>query len=346
AEGDDGYRVFMNGKSMVDAWLRNRWGAKQFILPVKKDSSYTLVVEHYQTEGPAMMRLHTGHFEKTDMVPLLIKCADADAIVFVGGISPQLEGEEMPVTIPGFKGGDRTSILLPAVQTELMKTLKISGKPVVFVMMTGSAIATPWESENIPAIVNCWYGGQSAGTAVADVLFGDYNPAGRLPVTFYKSDSDLPDFKEYDMTNRTYRYFQGEVLYPFGYGLSYTTFMYSGLKVPASLARNKKMTVSITVKNTGKKDGEEVVQLYVAHAYIKGRTPLRALKGFRRILLKAGESKLVTFTLAPEQLSLVSEENGQFYQPDDKITISIGGGQPGVKNKTTSNVISKSLIVR
>jgi beta-glucosidase len=345
-EANDGYRVKINDSMMVDAWDRNRWGSKQFSLPVKQGVTYKIEMSYRQAEGDATVKLFAGNYVKTDFAALANRFNDADAIIFVGGISPQLEGEEMPVAVPGFKGGDRTSILVPAVQTELMKALKATGKPVVFVMMTGSAIATPWESENIPAIVNAWYGGQSAGTAVADVLFGDYNPAGRLPVTFYKNDNDLPDFKEYDMTGRTYRYFMGDPLYPFGYGLSYTTFSYSGLKTPSSLAKNKKLTVSVTVKNTGKRDGEEVVELYVSHQYIKGRAPIRALKGFHRIALKAGETKLVTFTLTPEQLSLVSEEEGKLYQPDDKITISVGGGQPGVKNKTTSNVVSKSLIVR
>ena len=175
--------------------------------------------------------MRAGNFEKTDFNALVNRIKDADAIIFVGGISPQLEGEEMKVDFPGFNGGDRTSILLPAVQTELMKALKATGKPVVFVMMTGSAIAIPWEAENIPAIINAWYGGQSAGTAIADVLFGDYNPAGRLPVTFYKSDNDLPAFQDYSMENRTYRYFKGEPLYGFGYGLSYTSFMYDQLKM-------------------------------------------------------------------------------------------------------------------
>jgi beta-glucosidase len=346
AEGDDGYRVFINDSLMVDSWLRNRRVDKQFRLPVKKDSSYKIKVEFYQADGNASIRLKAGNYMRTNFSELANRVSDADAILFVGGISPQLEGEEMPVAVPGFKGGDRTSILLPAVQTELMKTLKATGKPVVFVMMTGSALATPWESENIPAIVNAWYGGQSAGTAVADVMFGDYNPAGRLPVTFYKSDADLPFFMEYDMTGRTYRYFGGEALYPFGYGLSYTTFNYSGIKAPAALAKNSKMTVSIMVKNSGKMDGEEVVQLYVSHQDVSGKAPLRALKGFQRIALKAGQSKLVTFTLTPEQLSLVSESDGKLFQPGGKITISVGGGQPGVTNKTTSNVIKKVVTIQ
>ena len=344
-EGDEGYKIFINGKSTVDAWTRNRWGAKQFKLSVKKDSSYKIVVEFYQTDGNAVIRLRSGNYVKTDFTALQQRLKDVDAIIFAGGISPQLEGEEMPVAVPGFKGGDRTSIMLPAVQTELMKALKATGKPIVFVMMTGSAIAIPWEDENVPAIINAWYGGQSAGTAIADVLFGDYNPAGRLPVTFYKGDKDLPGFSDYSMNNRTYRYFKGEALYPFGYGLSYTTFNYSNVKIPASIIKGKVVTVSAVVKNTGKKDGEEVVQLYTAYNSVKGLNPIKALKGFQRIALKAGESKTIAFNLKPEQLSLI-DEAGNAYQPKGKLTISIGGGQPGVKNTTTSNVVTKQLIIQ
>jgi beta-glucosidase len=191
-EADDGYKFLVNDKLVFDAWQRNRWGARTYKLKTKKDSVYKLVLEYWQGEGKANVRLNAGNFEKNDFAKLSERLKDVDAIVFCGGISPQLEGEEMRVDYPGFNGGDRTTIQLPAVQTALMKTLKATGKPVVFVMLTGSAIAIPWEDENIPAIVNAWYGGQSAGTAVADVLFGDYNPAGRLPVTFYKADSDLP----------------------------------------------------------------------------------------------------------------------------------------------------------
>ena len=343
-EGDDGYKIFINGKSIVDAWTRNRWSAKQFKLSVKKDSSYKIVVEFYQTDGNAVIRLRSGNYVKTDFASLAEKLKDADAIVFAGGISPQLEGEEMPVKVPGFNGGDRTSIMLPAVQTELMKALKSTGKPVVFVMLTGSAIAIPWEDENIPAIMNAWYGGQSAGTAVADVLFGDYNPAGRLPVTFYKSDNDLPGFSDYSMSNRTYRYFKGEALYPFGYGLSYTNFTYSAMAAPATVGKGKNITVTVTVKNTGKIAGEEVVQLYTAYNNLTALNPLKALKGFKRIALKAGESKKISFTLTPEQLSLI-DEAGNAYQPKEKLTISVGGGQPGVKNKMTSGVVSKTITV-
>jgi beta-glucosidase len=205
-------------------------------------------------------------------------------------------------------------------------------------MMTGSALATPWESENIPAIINAWYGGQSAGTAVADILFGDYNPSGRLPVTFYKSDSDLPPFLNYDMNGRTYRYFKGEALYPFGYGLSYTTFSYEQLKTPATVQKGKSVTVTVRVTNTGKMQGEEVVQLYISNQNKNIHAPVRALKGFQRISLKAGESQVVQFILQPEHLSIAAED-GKLYQPDGNIEISVGGGQPGIKNKTSGNVL-------
>jgi len=343
-EADDGYRFLINDKEALNAWQRNRWGARTYKLQTKKDSVYKIVLEYWQGEGKANVRLRAGNFEKTNFTALANRIKDVDVIIYAGGISPQLEGEEMRVDFPGFNGGDRTTILLPAVQTELMKALRSTGKPVVFVMMTGSAIAIPWEDENIPAIINAWYGGQSAGTAIADVLFGDYNPAGRLPVTFYKSDSDLPDFKSYDMTNRTYRYFKGDALYPFGFGLSYTTFKYDMLKIPASSAKNKSIIISARVTNTGKINGEEVVQLYISHQGVNTKAPIRALKSFQRINLKAGETKIIKFELTPEQLSLV-DEKGQMYQPGDKLTISVGGGQPGVKNKTTSNVITGNISI-
>ena len=343
-DGDDGYKLNINGKEVINTWLRNRMGARTYKLQTKKDTVYKVVLEYFQGAGKANITLRAGNFERTNYNDLANRVKDADAIVYVGGISPQLEGEEMPVNAPGFNGGDRTTILLPAVQTEMMKTLHATGKPVVFVMLTGSAIAIPWEDENIPAIMNAWYGGQSAGTAVADVLFGDYNPAGRLPVTFYKSDNDLPGFSDYSMTGRTYRYFKGDALYPFGYGLSYTNFTYSAMAAPATVAKGKKITVSVIVKNTGKIAGEEVVQLYTAYNNLKELNPLKALKGFKRIALKAGESKKINFTLTPEQLSLI-DKAGNAYQPKEKLTISVGGGQPGVKNKTTSGVVSKIVTV-
>ena len=345
-EADDGYRFFINDKEVINAWQRNRWGARNYKLEIRKDSVYKLVLEYWQGEGKANVALRAGTVKKTDFGEVASKVKDADVIIYAGGISPQLEGEEMPVNTPGFSGGDRTSISLPAVQTKLMQALKATGKPVVFVMMTGSAVAIPWENENLPAIINAWYGGQSAGTAIADVLFGDYNPAGRLPVTFYKGDSDLPSFTNYEMTGRTYRYFTGEALYPFGYGLSYTRFSYSALTTPATLPKNKNLTASVIIRNTGKRDGEEVVQLYLSFPGIKEKAPVKALKGFKRIFLQAGKSQLITFTLTPEELSLTNGTTGALYQPTGNIIISIGGGQPGIKNKTTSDVLTKNITIQ
>ncbi|MBE2230278.1 MAG: glycoside hydrolase family 3 C-terminal domain-containing protein [Chitinophagaceae bacterium] len=342
-EANDGYRVRINDSILVDAWERNRWGSKHFSLSVRKGETYTIEMSFRQSEGDAMVKLQAGHYVKTDFAALAERFKDADAIIFAGGISPQLEGEEMPVTVPGFKGGDRTSILLPAIQTELMKALKATGKPVIFVMLTGSALAIPWEDENIPAIMNAWYGGQSGGTAVADVLFGDYNPAGRLPVTFYKSDNDLPDFSDYSMKGRTYRYFEGKALYPFGYGLSFTRFRYAGLKTTPVLKKGKNLSLSFTLTNSGSRDGEEVIQLYVSHSAAVTK-PLKALKAFRRVHLKKGETRVFHFTLTPEDLSLV-DDNGKMVQPAGKLTISIGGGQPGTERETGSNIISKTISV-
>lgn len=344
-EANDGYRVLINDSIITDVWESNRWETKHFSLPVKKGVTYKLEMAFRQGDWDAMVKLRAGNYVKTDYAALQQRLKDVDVIIFAGGISPQLEGEEMPVTIPGFAGGDRTSIMLPVVQTELMKALNVTGKPVVFVMMTGSALATPYESENIPAIVNAWYGGQSAGTAIADVLFGDYNPAGRLPVTFYKADADLPGFSDYSMKGRTYRYFNGEALYPFGYGLSYTSFKYDLLKAPLVVAKGKNATVSIRVTNSGKTDGEEVVQLYVSNQNKTIHAPIKALKGFKRIALKAGESKMVSFNLTAEDLSNINEE-GKFYQPKGKLLISVGGGQPDVKNATTSNVLKTIISIQ
>ncbi|GAB3831126.1 glycoside hydrolase family 3 C-terminal domain-containing protein [Pontibacter rugosus] len=344
-EGDDGYRFFVDGKQQLDAWSRNRWGAKTYKLSTEKGKTYRLVVEYLQDGGKASISMRAGNLAKTDFKALAKRVKDADAIIYVGGISPQLEGEEMKVDEPGFAGGDRSTILLPQVQTNLMKELKATGKPVVFVMMTGSAIATPWESENVPAIVNAWYAGQSAGTAIADVLFGDYNPAGRLPVTFYKSDKDLPPFGDYSMDGRTYRYFKGQPLYSFGHGLSYTTFKYDQLSIPAKAKTNSPVTVSVRVTNTGKMDGEEVVQLYTSREVNGYKTPIRALKGFQRISLKKGESRVVTFQLRPQDLTVIAEDGTAKHLPGN-MQISVGGSQPDAKTNKSKKTVEATVAMQ
>ena len=341
-DADDGYRFLVGGREVLNAWTRNRWGARTYQLSIQKDSVYRLVVEYYQTGGKASVRLSAGQFQKTDFAKLAARLKDADVIIFAGGISPQLEGEEMQVNYPGFSGGDRTSILLPRAQTELLQALKGTGKPIVFVMMTGSAVAIPWEAQNIPAIINAWYGGQSAGTAIADVLFGDFNPAGRLPVTFYKDDGDLPDFSDYRMDNRTYRYFKGVSLYPFGYGLSYTNFAYDQLTIRKINHTNNAYIVSANISNTGAADGEEVVQLYVT---LPGdHAPVRSLIGFRRIFIKKGEHKRVSFNITSDAIA-VMDQYGNPQLPKGRLRLSVGGSQPDQATAGNKKTVEGILIL-
>ncbi len=240
----------------------------------------------------------------------------ADVVVFVGGISPRLEGEEMRVDAPGFLGGDRTDIRLPAVQTGLLQAIAATGKPVVLVLLTGSAIAIPWEHDHLQAVLVAWYPGQAGGTALADVLFGDTNPAGRLPVTFYRSNEQLPPFEDYHMEGRTYRYFKGEPLYPFGFGLSYTTFEYAGLAAPkTAVPAGQNAEIAVSVRNTGKVAGEEVVQLYLKDIEASTPRPIRSLKGFRRVHLNPGESKTVSFAITPEDLSMIDASGRWTVEP-------------------------------
>lgn len=272
------------------------------------------------------------------------KAKQADAVVMVMGLSPSIEGEEMDVNIDGFKGGDRTDIVLPKPQEQLIKDIQALGKPVVLVLMGGSAIAVNWSSENTPAILQTWYPGQFGGTAIADVLFGDYNPAGRLPVTFYKSVDQLPPFDDYKMEGHTYRYFRGEPLYPFGYGLSYSKFAYSDLKVIRSAKAGSQVRVSAVVQNTGAIAGDEVVQLYITDQAASVPVPIRSLAGISRISLRPGEKRTVFFTLTPRQMSLIDDAGRRIIEPGD-FEISIGGKQPGSKGnadaKTTGTLIGK-----
>jgi beta-glucosidase len=227
----------------------------------------------------------------------------AACVVAVMGLSPRLEGEEMPVQIHGFAGGDRTDIALPQPQERLLKQLHALGKPLVLVLLNGSALAMPWAAEQIPAIVEAWYPGQAGGEALADVLFGDYNPGGRLPVTFYRSVDDLPPFEDYRMEGRTYRYFRGEPLFPFGHGLSYTTFALDNLRLDCSkMPVGGQVNVSVDVTNTGHRAGDEVVQLYIRHVGAPAPRPIQELKGFRRISLEPGERQTVTLSLPSRQL--------------------------------------------
>ena len=248
---------------------------------------------------------YTNDVNEKDSIDLLVKdCVPADVVIFCGGLSPGVEGEEGPIVKKGFFHGDRTTLDLPDVQLDALKALKASGKKIILLLTNGSALALNWENENVDAIVETWYPGQNGGAAaVADILFGKYNPAGRLPVTFYKSVDDLPAFEEYDMKGRTYRYFKGTPLYPFGYGLSYSTFNYQNISLSKkAVKQSDSINVNVTIKNTSATDGEEVVQIYASADNIKKFRPVKTLIGFERVFLKANQTKLVTVKVAVQSL--------------------------------------------
>ena len=252
----------------------------------------------------------------------------ADVVVALVGLSPSLEGEEMPVQLEGFHGGDRTSIALPQLQLDLLHAVAKTGKPIVVVLMNGSALAVPWAQEHAAAILEAWYPGEEGGNAIAATLAGDANPAGRLPVTFYADVNQLPPFDDYSMRGRTYRYFTGQPLYAFGSGLSYTTFAYSALKLSATqLKPGDSLTAEADVTNTGKRAGDEVVELYLT-APQSGGLPLRQLRSFKRVHLAPGETTHAVFTIDSEHLSEVDKTGAPTY-PTGEYSVFLGGGQPG-----------------
>jgi len=262
----------------------------------------------------------------------------ADVVVVVMGLSPALEREEMPVDVEGFAGGDRTDIRLLRPQEELLRHICALGKPVVLVLLNGSALAVNWAVEHVPAIVEAWYPGQAGGDALADVLFGDYNPAGRLPVTFYRSVDDLPPFEDYGMKGRTYRYFRGKPLFPFGYGLSYTTFEFDNLQIDrAEVGVGGQVAISVDVTNTGDRAGDEVVQLYVRHRSATSPRPVKELKGFKRVSMQPGERKTVTFTLFTHQLGLC-DERMQFVVQPGTIEVMVGSSSQHLPLTTTFEI--------
>jgi beta-glucosidase len=295
----------------------------------------------------AVMHLIWGAPDPHLLAEAVAAARRADAVVLCLGLSPRLEGEEMPVHIPGFEGGDRTSLDLPAPQEQLLEAVAAVGKPTVLVLLNGSAVAVNWAAGHLPAIVEAWYPGQAAGTAIADVLFGDYNPAGRLPITFYRSVDQLPAFTNYDMAGRTYRYFTGEPLFPFGYGLSYTRFAYRELELPAAVRAGDSVRVSAEVENVGRLAGDEVVEVYVSNKSAAVPVPIRALAGIQRITLQPGERRRVAFTLTPWQLSVIDAAGDRVVEPGD-YEISVGGKQPGftgLADAATTGVVTGNLAV-
>jgi beta-glucosidase len=307
---------------------------------------YPIRLEFHEYVNDAQIRLEWSRPNSGAAAEEAVAAArQADAVVLALGLSPRLEGEEMSVPVEGFAGGDRISLGIPRVQEELLQKIAGLGKPVVLVLFNGSAVAVNWARDHVPAIVEAWYPGQAGGEALADVLFGDYNPAGRLPVTFYQSADQLPPFTDYRMQGRTYRYFTGEPLFPFGYGLSYTTFTYRNLKAPSQARTGEEVKLSVEVENTGKIAGEEVVQLYVKLPSSARRAPIRSLAGFERVPLRAGEKKTVQFSLAPRQLSMTSGDGHRRAEPGT-YEIAVGGKQPGFRglaDASTTSVVTGTL---
>jgi beta-glucosidase len=343
-----GVRVFGGFELFLDDSLLVGFSDRHVVLPrwadveLEAGQPYDIRVEYHTRRADAIAQLVWARPNPGLLDQALQAVERADAVVMVMGLSPRLEGEEMRVEVPGFAGGDRLDIGLPAPQRELMEAVVATGKPVVLVLLNGSAVAVNWAAEHVPAIVEAWYPGQAAGTAIADVLYGDYNPAGRLPVTFYKSVDQLPPFTDYDMQGRTYRYFEGEPLFPFGHGLSYTTFRYSDIELPVSVRPGEEIEVSVQVENMGERAGEEVVQLYVTDLEASGPVPIRSLQGFRRLHLDPGEAKTVTFRLEPRQISLIDADACRVIQPG-AFEVSVGGKQPGfggLANATSTGVVS------
>ena len=259
----------------------------------------------------------------------------------VVGITSQLEGEELRVKVPGFSGGDRTSLDLPKDEEDLLKALKATGKPLVVVLMNGSALSVNWAEQNADAILESWYAGEEGGSAIAQTLAGVNNPAGRLPVTFYKGVEQLPSFDDYSMENRTYRYFKGRPLYPFGYGLSYSKFSYGNLKLSAAeLREGEALGVDVDVSNASGRDGDEVVQVYLAFPRRRG-TPIRALVAFTRVRVAHGETRHVRVSIGARDLSMVNEDGVRLTVAGD-YRLSVGGGQP----ETGAPGVAASFVVQ
>lgn len=340
-----GLAGWQNGKFTFDGqplveFVDAPWGSlpKLKTLRLEKGRRYPIEVSA-DAHGSTGVGLIWKRVSDAPAADLKAAAANADVIVAVVGLTSDLEGEESPVERPGFKGGDKTTLDLPVDQQELLRLAKATGKPLIVVAMNGSPINLSWEKQNANAILEAWYPGQSGGLAVANVLSGHTDPGGRLPLTFYKSVDDLPPFDDYAMAGRTYRYFNGTPVYPFGYGLSYTQFRYAPIKISAAAnAAETGLHVATDVQNVGQRSGDEVAQLYLNFPKAEG-TPRVALRGFQRISLRPGERRTITFDLSPRDLSSVTPE-GVHTVLAGTYTVSVGSGQPG------TGVPSESATVR
>jgi beta-glucosidase len=323
-----GYRIRIDDEEVVDAW-RVDWrpSIATGTIRLEAGETYPVRIEAFQRQDHGDERLLWATPADKGLAEAVQLAEGADVVVFAAGLTQSVEGEEMRVAVEGFDGGDRTSIDLPAPQRRVLEAVTNTGTPVVLVLINGSALAVNWADEHVSAILEAWYPGGQGGDAVAGVIAGDVNPAGRLPFTVYRSVGDLPPFDDYSMANRTYRYFSGEVLYPFGYGLSYADFEYSQAQVSRSrVIAGEAVDLTVTVTNVGDRSGDEVVQVYISHPQ-RENAPLRSLVGFERITLAPGESRKVGFTLDPSAMSTVDENGGRVVRAGS-ANVWIGGGQP------------------
>jgi len=322
-------RLFVDGKSVAQEFLGNQTGmhAKVGRVHLEQGKKVAIKVNYTRNNSaPIRAQLIWSKYDPKPSPEAAAAATNADVVIAVLGITSELEGEEMAVSEEGFMGGDRTSLDLPKAEQQLLEAVTATGKPVVLVLANGSAMAVNWANKHANAILESWYAGEEGGAAIAETLSGKNNPAGRLPVTFYTGVDQLPPFEDYAMKGRTYRYFEGEPLFPFGYGMSYTTFSYSGLTLPNAIKAGDPLTAEVTVTNTGKREGDEVAQLYLSFPNVPG-APLRALRGFKRVHLKPGETQKVRFELKERDMSMVTEA-GEPIVAEGKYSMSIGGGQP------------------
>jgi len=323
-QASGGFQLSINGTLLIDNFNEPKRRLLLQNIYLEKGKKYAINIDFKHQGVPSKLKLMWKTPGKSSFEKAVELAGKSDVVVFVGGISPGVEGEQMHVDWDGFDGGDKTNIQLPAVQKKLIKELHATGTPVVLVLLNGSALAINWEDENLPAILEAWYPGEQGGTAIADILFGDYNPSGRLPVTFYKSEKDLPQFVNYAMKGRTYRYFTGEPLYPFGYGLSYTDFEYRDIVVSKNkMTATDSLEVRVKISNLGEFKGDEVVQMYITDVESDEVRPLKSLRGIQRISLESGESTELTFSVKPEDLAFFDIEQ-------DKKVVEPGVFEVGV----------------
>jgi beta-glucosidase len=340
---NDGFRLFVDGRMVAEDWEPNaRVQSKGGFVDLQAGKAYDIKVEYFENDRDAEVRLSWRQpGAKPPFDEALDAARAADVVIFVGGLTGDVEGEEMKVSYPGFAGGDRTDLRLPATQEKLLEALHATGKPVVMVLTTGSPLAVDWAQARLPAILVAWYPGQRGGNAVADVLFGAANPAGRLPVTFYKQTEVLPSFDDYSMKGRTYRYFTGTPLYAFGHGLSYTRFEYSDLRLDrTNAAPNDQVQASVSVKNVGARAGDEVVQLYLHPFEAKRPRAGKELRGIERLSLQPGETRRVSFTLTPSRDLKYYDTDRKAYAVDPgKYEVQVGASSADIR-------VSKSLVVQ